>query len=633
MKRYISILVSLIFIGSNLALAQDSDDGVFLTLTRKPEQVASLPVNITSISNAQIESTKPLDAGDVLADMPGINISRLGTAGSSISIMVRGASSDQVLVMIDGRRANDPASGVASLSLIPLSEIDRVEIIRGGASAIYGTGASGGVINIITKKSMENSPVIELDANTGSFSTNTFDISLHTAKGPVSVFATAGKDTSAGWRQNADYDRNNFFGNFSYDAGTAGKLALTASFVNDDLGAPGTGPLVDQYDGHKELVAETPFARQTDSDGDWKLEHVKSWKDYSLKTCVYASDKDNKLDNPPILMNQENRTFSFGSEAQLSNNHGTMLGAEWWEEDYKQKDLAAGITAVDKSRVTTAVYVQQEIKTGKFNFIPSLRYDQNSIFGGVPCPHLAVVYTANDSLKFSASSGKVWRAPTFDDLYYPLDPWGEVGNPKLVPEHGIASDAGAEVKFNGASAKLDFFSIQMQDLIMWQPIPGTTGWTPTNLGESVQAGAEFEFGQKIMSGLYHKLNYTYLWAEDTSAIGSGDPNAQMPLIYRPRNSANYNINYTAFRDMEFSLQAQYVGERSTGQAPATLPAYRVYNLMVSKKVKDCKLWAKADNFTNERYQTRVAYDSSFNPAGYPLPGTTYSAGVTIKFWD
>jgi len=631
MRIYLYVLLSIIFTMPGSLIAADND-GVFLSLTRKPERLQALPVNITSVSNEQLENAKPLDVGNVLSDLPGINISHVGTAGSDTTVMIRGSSSDQVLVLIDGRRANDPASGIAPLSLIPINEIERVEIIRGGASAIYGTGASGGVINIITKAPKENSPTIELNANTGSFSTTAYDLSLRTARGPLSVFATAGKENSDGWRQNSDYDMNNFFGNFIYDAGGAGKFALTASFVNDNLGIPGTGILVDKYDGHTELLAETPLARQTDSNANWKLEHTKSWDSCSLKTCVYASDKDNTFKNPPTL-SEDNRTFVFGGEAQLSNNHGTMVGAEWWEESYKQKNLLAGITAVDKSRITTAVYAQQELKTGKFNFIPSVRYDQNSVFGGVPCPHLCIVYSANNTLKLSANSGKVWRAPTFDDLYYPLDPYGEVGNPNLIPEQGIASDIGAELKFSGSIIKFDLFTIQMQNLIIWQPV-GNTGWTPTNVGQSVQAGGEFEFGQKILSGLYHKLSYTYLWAQNTSSLDSGDANAQKFLFYRPRNTLNYSINYTTVFKIDTCVQAQYVSEMLTGQStPATLPSYTVCNFMVSKKIKDWSIWARVDNFTNERYQTRVGYDNNYNPAGYPLPGATWSTGVTVKFWD
>jgi outer membrane receptor protein involved in Fe transport len=87
---------------------------------------------------------------------------------------------------------------------------------------------------------------------------------------------------------------------------------------------------------------------------------------------------------------------------------------------------------------------------------------------------------------------------------------------------------------------------------------------------------------------------------------------------------NYGINYTALWDMDFGVEAQYVSERTTGQTPALLPEYRVYNFMVSKKIKDLKLWARVDNFTNERYQTRVAY---------PLPGTTWTTGISVKFWN
>jgi outer membrane cobalamin receptor len=589
-----------------------------------------MPVNVTSVSNAQIKENNYRTVADAVNSQPSVSYGQYGTLGGQVNIMLRGSTSEEVLVLVDGRRINSVSMGLVDLGTIPLDNVDRIEIIRGGACALYGTSAFGGCVNIITKKATDETPSLDLSVTGGSFNTQRYNMAVQAKKEKLSVFASAGQTLSDGYRQNSDFRGNDFTAKFGLDLSNAGQFELSTIFHTDKSGVPGLGITLDKYDGTTEKLASTPDARQTNANASWKLEHLKSWDAYSLKSTVYSTNKDGTYEVPSYFEDQEYKTLIFGGEEQFYNRIGTTAGIEWWEEMYKQLNNLAGVTQMDKSRVTTAGYVQQELKYGKFIATPSVRFDANSAFDNIFSPHLTVIFQANETVKLSANSGKVWRAPTFNELYWPLDTsifsgvtYVTLGNLSLVPEEGVASDVGAEYSFNSFKTKLTAFYTESKDLISWDttvdPVTGIVTTMPENIGKSIQTGSEFEVSQKIVSGLYHKLNYTYLWAEDTVN--------NTPLIYRPRNTVNYDISYLTAWNMTFDAQVQYISSQETGTTPTELPEFALLNFGVTQKIKDFNVWGKVNNLTDKKYQSRASFNG-----GYPLPGINFSAGLTVKFW-
>ena len=618
MKQYISAILALVlFASAKPVLSSDNGGDIFVSLTRKAEPAEKLPVNVTNISNAEISEKKPLALSDVLTDQTGVSYGLNGTIGGTVNLMLRGSTPEQVLVLLDGQRMNDISMGSIDLGTIPTENIDRVEIIRGGLSSMYGTGALGGVINIITKQASDSAPNLDLSFSGGSFNTRKYSVNMQAKKDDLSAFVSAGKTLSDGYRNDSDFSGNDFFAKFGFNGRSAGQFGLTASFNTDDFGFPGQAqtasgqPLTpDKYDGTLEKAA-TYASRQKDYKSYWRADNTKSWDSLTLKSSVYTTFKDSKYTDP--YTDDDYRSSIFGGDVQLSNGIGTTFGAEWWEEMFKRFDNLAGAAVIDRSRVNTAGYVQQEIYSGKFGLIPSVRFDQNSVFNGVASPHLTATYQANDRVKLSANSGKVWRAPAFDDLYF--NSFYFVGDPNLKPEEGIASDAGVEYKTDNWKTSVTAFLTDTKYLIT--SVPGANGvFDAVNLGQTRQSGVEYEFSQKIASGLYHKLNYTYLSARDTIK--------DKPLVYRPQDTVNYGLSYTTKANTRFDASAQYVSGMETNQTPSSLPSYGLLNLGISQKFKDAELWVKVDNVTNKIYQTRL---------GYPLPGTVYSAGLSVKFWD
>jgi outer membrane receptor for ferrienterochelin and colicins len=590
--------------------AQENNE-VFLSLTRHAEPIADLPTSVSTVPNSQIRAKESLTLSDAINNQLSINVSQQGTVGQNSTLSIRGSSSEQVLVLIDGRRINSVSLGTADLSSIPANRIDHIEIIRGSASAQYGTSAFGGVVNVITKRAAENTPLFDVGASYGSFNTQDYSITANLRRDALSAMVTADKTLTDGWRKNSDLDADDFLVNLGYDAGNIGKFDLSGSLFRSDLGVPGpiTGLTPSMFNGTIEKTASTPDARQTYDKRYIRLTHTTPGETRSLKTIVYASDDKLNFNVPSWFSNTDYDSPVFGTELQYNAGYGLTVGGEWWEEKHKQTDLLLNTDVIDRSRVNTAGYVQEQFNAGRFLFIPELRYDDNSAFGSVMTPRLSVVYRASDALKLSANSGKTWRAPTFNELYYPLDPWGFAGNPDLKPEEGISSDIGAEYRFGTYRTALTLFQTDTDNLIVW-------GMTPQNIGKSRQRGAEFEIGGKIVSGVSHRLGYTYLWAEDL------DANTQ--LIYRPQNMLNYTVACLLPWNSKADLSAQYVGSQKTETAGVRLPEYTLVGLRLAHTIGSAEIWVKGDNLLDTKYETRL---------GFPLPGLTVAGGVTVKFWD
>lgn len=623
----INIAASLLCIAF-AATAVSAEEGVFLSLTRKARSISEMPTNVSVITAAEVAEKKAANAGELLKSEAGLTLGQYGTSyGGQTNVMLRGSSPEEVLVLIDGRRTNDPSMGLVNLGSIPAGNIEKIEIIRGGASAVYGTSAFGGIINIITKKPKDDATSAELGFTGGSFNTQGYKLNLNAKKGPLSGFASAGKSISDGWRDNSKFDGKDFFGRLNYEAGEYGNYDLSASLVSADYGVSGLGATLDKYDGTAEKAASSD-AKQKDTKTYCRIVQELPAGENQFNNSVYVSQTDTNYEFPSNFQNDDYKTLVFGAESRYSMESGLTLGAEWWEEKYRNFDKMNSFDKIDRSRITTALYAQQELSAGAFAFIPSARCDSNSVFGSIVSPRVTVTWQASAPLKVSANTARAWRAPTFNELYWARESFAykgvnyvTEGNSTLVPEEGITSDIGAEYTGKSFKAGMTAFLTDSRNLISWNSTfdaaTNTSLYKTENINASRQTGAELTFSNKIASGLYQSVNYTYLWAEDTQ-------NKRL-LNYRPRNAANYTVTYLTAFDMKIDLTAQYTGEQETWEMSyPVLPEFTLLNLGISQKIRDTEIWARANNLTDKKYQTRNKY---------PLPGFNFSAGVTVKFWS
>ncbi len=622
-------LLCIAFILSLSPLSAQEAGSVFLTLTRKAEPIDALPSSVSVITSAQLQERNPATVREALEAQAGLAGGSYGTLGATSHLMFRGSSPEQVLVMVDGRRVNDPGMGLVDLGSIPIETVERIEIIRGGASGLYGANAFGAVVNIITKQPQHDIPQVEFAAENKSFNTRRYRFAFDVRRDKTSGLVTASKTLSDGYRENSRYDNNNFFVRLGHDATEYGKFDLSGSFFRTDTGVPGMGVSLDQYDGEVEKTASTPDALQKEDRSFIRLEHLKELGKDFFKSTVYASQNNTSYSVPSWLLNDKYGSHVFGSELQYSAGFGTTVGIEWWQELYKQSDATTSAVKMERSRTASALYVQQQWNTGRFGFLPSLRFDSNSAFGTVLSPRITVTARASDALQLSTNAGKAWRAPTFNELYWPKESsafWGTTyvteGTPGLTPEEGVSMDIGAEYSFTSAKAQLTAFLTESSNLISWEQssdlAAATVTTAPQNIGKARQQGFELELQHKIASGLYHQLRYTYLMAEDTVK--------NKILAYRPCNKIHYEVSYLTPWSLKAIASGEYVSSQETGDTfpPLVdrLSEYALANLTLSQRIAGLELWVKAENITDTKYQTRLEY---------PLPGRVFSTGVTIAF--
>ncbi|MBN1823142.1 MAG: TonB-dependent receptor [Endomicrobiales bacterium] len=635
MKNKIVALVVLVF-GFGSAYSQESQENVFLSLTRRAESLREMPTSVSVIGKEKLKRSKAKDLGEAVENELGVIRGKYGSLGASSTLMIRGAGAEQVLVLVDGRRVNRISNGYAELSEIPLDAVEKIEIIRGPASAIYGTSAMGGVINVVTKGYDPSSPLFEAEVSGGSFNGRSLRAGMNVERNGLYGVVSASKKLSDGWRENSSYESQDLFVRTGRDFKKHGSFDLSGSIYSDEVGVPGQSvdlatllPLsVDKYDGQAEKKASTSEATQRTSKKSVRLEHRIDVPRGKLDTTVYSRDEVMKYTVPSWFLDARYDSLVFGAETKYLMENGVTVGCEWWEEKYKQTDVAADLTALDRSRVNGSGYLQRKFKIGRFVLLPSLRYDDNSSFGSVFAPRIGVVYNATEKSKFSANAGRSWRSPTFNELYWPTETnaysgitYVTMGNGDLKPEKSVSCDIGYAVEGENSSAGLTVFNSDTEDLINWEgsydPATVTYTYMPQNITDVVHSGAEVNVKHKLTSWLAHEVSYNYLWAEDKIN--------KVLLSYRPRNTAKYTLKYINGRGFRADADVKYTSRQNTeNPSIPELEEYSVVDIRVTQKIKDVDVWAKAENVTDKKYQTRL---------GYPLPGAAYYAGVEIRFWE
>ncbi|MDR1195688.1 MAG: TonB-dependent receptor, partial [Endomicrobium sp.] len=457
------------------------------------------------------------------------------------------------------------------------------------------------VINIITKTAKVESPDANVGFSYGSDKTLNPYGTIQYYNDKAAVLLAASEYQTDGYRKNSDYKGTNLLFNGSIDITNKSSLSLSANSYDADFGYPGSKIWLD-------------LGRRKDHNEYIKADYNLNFDEIKFKLSVYHSDNstynDSQFDHSKTFNKTEGiqgdllwKSFLFGTEF-VNESHNTQNTVD---------GIASGNLIVDKTRNTTAVYAQWDGILGKFRIIPSIRYDYNSMYYGIFTPSISAVYNLSNHFKFSANSGKVWRAPSFNELY---NQWGS-GNPNLKAEEGFSGDIGIEFTYNKINTFATGYYIDSDNLIV---ADGSNNNILKNIDKAKQYGVEIGVGYVISKWLNINLNYTYLNAENTSKGSNGKI-----LVYSPENTINSIVNIKPLDNLLLSAVVSYKdkyfeNERNTiennGFATLDLTAnYKVNNML--------SFWIKGFNIANADYQI---------VDGYPMPGTTVYAGIDFKFW-
>lgn len=507
MKRNIQLgLASLALIngaGADQLPAYQLDD-IVVTATRAPQPIQNLVADVSVVSAADIRAAGQSTLAELLQTQPGVEISSNGGPGSMASIYLRGANAGHTLVLVDGMRLGSATIGATALENIPLDQVERIEILRGPASHLYGSEAIGGVIQIFTR-SGKGTPAANFSAGVGSFNTralsagyggesgdNRFSLQLgHRETDGISAYAPGNFGYS---NQNRDKDG---YRNTSLSLKIARTLTVDHEIGVDGFVSQGRG----HYDGY---FSSTDYYRdQTLSTFDVYSRNRISERWRSLVRIGAGSDHSDEYSGVKDVFNTDQHQFLWQNDLDLGPGTA-LLGIERLEQKVN------GTTAYTvPSRTIQSFFAGYQAQAGLHSFQANLRNDDNSQFGSHATGYLGYGYQFAPRWRAGAGLGSAFKAPSFNDLYYP-----GLGNPELRPERSRNKEASLRYDYGVHHFSAVVFDNQVSDLIAWAPIaPGSYTWKPANVNEASLRGATLS-GATVLGGFRLDASLTLQQPED-----------------------------------------------------------------------------------------------------------------------
>ena len=444
---------------------------LIVTSGRHAEPVQQATAATTVFTRKDIERLQVRSVAELLERVPGVSVSRTGGAGSQTGLFMRGTSTAQTLVLVDGQRIAAASSGTSSLEFLSPEQIERVEVVRGARSALYGSDAIGGVVQIFPRQGSGDGlkPYVRL----GAGSNQTFERSLGLSGGDGQTRFNLGAALDE--TQGIDATRDNFGANGDDDAYRNKSLSLNVSHrFNDDLKI-GFSALDQRGQAEFEDIFSTSLPTT-----DFQLSSLSSYIDANLSKVWnsrleigHSEDKrDTGNDQPQASadafysFNTYRDSVNWVNTLTLNERHQVLLGADWYEDR-----LHSDTDFVEDSRWNQAAFVQHRYSAEHFSTELGLRHDKNQQFGSENSWNaaLTVPFNADNDLILSYSEG--FRAPTFNDLYYPDFCFSGFcfpsANPDLKPETSKGYEAQWRSRYSETGAlELSLYRIDLQDAIV-----------------------------------------------------------------------------------------------------------------------------------------------------------------------
>lgn len=536
----------LAFAAGTLALDDDNDklEDLVVTATRYSESLPASLASVSTLDRSQIEQMQVSSLSELLSRISGINISRSGGAGANTGVFIRGAESNHTLILIDGVRTNSATIGSTALHHLSLDQIERIELVRGPRSSLYGSDAIGGVIQIFTRKGGSNEGAT---LTVGAGSHNTQQLSASATLGAddtrlnlsAAYFDTQGFSHRREEEVSAPDDDDDAYRNSS------ASMSLAHRFNPDNLFSISVSHNQGEaeYDGWSLLYNEFVLSSASAA---LESKLTDAWKS-TLRLGYFIDESNEKSDEPGYLYGSETeterRSLSWQHDVSLAERQLLVVGA-----DYYRDEVDSTIQYSEDSVDDLGVFVQYRVGIAAWDFSAGLRHDDHEGFGSHRTGNLAAGWQLTEHYRLIASYGTAFKAPSLNDLYYDV-PFAGRGNPDLEPEESASS----ELELRVSDSWVDYWSVSVfrsdiDDLIVWESDPITYFATPRNLRDVQILGADLRIEQAL-GKFTLRLDYSYLDTEDKA---SG-----RPLARRAEHTANLDLDY---RSGSWRLGASLLGQ-------------------------------------------------------------------------
>ena len=611
-KTTIASVVALVFTSPVLsqvvvAAEQINLDEVIVTASRISEPLNASLHDVSIINHEQIERAGQSTLIEILQKQPGIEITSNGGAGTTSGIFMRGTNSGHVVVLIDGMRISSATAGTTTFENLPTSLIDRIEIVRGPASSLYGQDAIGGVIQIFTKKG-SGEPKFYAGIGYGTYNTKTAEAGVHGAiNGTSFALDLSAKDTdsfSALDTKNVNFSDKDSYRNISFNASVIQKLAegheLGVHFFNSE----GKGNFdnsfnVGNFSSNFDLEQQSLELTSKNKFLPFWLSNLKVG---FSKDKVKSFDEIDPFSNPfnPSKFDTEQTQINWQNDLSLPVGTLTLM-YDRLEEDVKST------TAYDKTyRINDGYVASYLANIGSHTIQLSYRNDVNSQFGTNSTGGVGYGYSFNSNWRTSFNYGTAFKAPTFNDLYFP-----GFNNPVLKPEKSENTEASLHYENEGTSLSATLYENRIRNLIAFD----FATFTIENLNKATIQGITITGGQ----------TWGNLGLNANVDIQSPRDNATNHLLARRANRhGEIDLSYD-LGDWRFGAEATASSKRYNNLANTVkLGGYALLNITTTYKINsDWSVQARANNILDKNYV--LAVDG--NNINYNTPGANLFVNI------
>lgn len=662
-----------------------SFDEVVVTATRTENDVKKVPASTQVITQEDIKRGGATSVRNALSMYANI-FQKSKVRGGGHDIIIRGMETKHSLVMVNGRRISNEADAnglgnAMSLDRININDVEKIEIVRGPSSALYGSEAMGGVLNIITKPSKEQTLLTGLEhtsedtshwwhADTGRIGNFSMTFDARFNKINRSMLDTATESDPYGTAQTYNASLNYYVNDHSY---VNAYMDYYSQHLKTDMGTPAMKPITLTTSSGKMSLSGQAMLEGTGSKAfkqknygiswngktdknDWQIQAYMSKFNWSTtsSTKVLGSIPPAGMEGMFNYLLQKKNTYDFNHDEhnmwaiegrdslRVNDHHRVTFGAEYVKDKVAGTGLGSngdGVHSItengktksssEKTLSSYAAYLQDEIEYGKWFIVPAIRYDHHSAYGSHTSPKIGVTYNATDHFRIKANYGDGFKAPSVSQLYYDLDMemgrgnWVHLtGNPNLKPEKSKSWDLGVEAEFGKGYGSLTYFDNDVDNLIASIPKGKDSNGHKLHRYENVNKarikGLENTLGYRFNDTLEFKVTSTLLDAKDTSA--------GKDLTQRARLSQIYQLIYDDHKDTGWSavlwnqLDYKFVTGKAWESGESVKKSYSLTNFSLTRKVnKDTRVYGSVQNIFDKK------------DADCDLDGRFWSIGWEHKF--
>ena len=578
-----------------------------VTPTRMPQPQDKTIADTTVLTAQDIQKSGASDVPTLLRSLAGVEVVQQGGLGNVSSTFMRGTNSNQVLVLIDGVRINSATTGTTALEHIMLDSIERIEVVRGNVSSLYGSEAIGGVIQLFTKRG-RGAPAFNASAGIGSHGTqrlaagfsgevngNSFSVNAGKVKtdgvSSINPLLVPNNLNGVGTPPNGANPNNNGYDNNTVDAQIKHAFNAEHSLSASLFSTRGNSSFDNAYGSPTDLNNTVENIDKLSLSSDDQINEM--WHS-SVRLAQGSDDNHNYTNNAETsFFKTTTNQLTWQNNLKISGNQHMNLTVE-----HLGQEVSSDTHFTQTSRNVNSLLGGYVGEYGSQQVQLNLRQDRYSDFGAANTGLLGYGMSFAESWRATASISNAFKAPTFNDMYYPLS-YGYQGNPNLKPERSRNEEVGLHYAANGQRVDAVYFDNRISDLIA----SNATFTTVVNINQAQINGEELsyagEFGETHL-----KANATWQNPRDTTT--------GLVLQKRAREFGNFAASHS-FGVWDAGAEIKYSGARpdfNYSSAPVSLPGYQLVNLTADYKIdKNFNLSLRADNIFNRDYSEAYSYNT------------------------